>query len=184
MPRVNPQERRKKATVEVTIGGGATILCRRLSVLTAVLTGNLPLRLMKAGEKFAAEHADATYAEMADLLGQPEHADTGEMINRVVCIASLDPKVVMESDGDPNHMLITELEFDERMAIFKEVTQPAALDATLAVPELPELRTEAAREDFRGTEPPTPPAPAPARQDVSPTAERVVDGRVVEFVGQ
>lgn len=182
--RVNPQERRKKATVEVTIGGGATILCRRLSVLTAVLTGNLPLRLMKAGEKFAAEHGDATYAEMADALGKKENAETAEMIDRVVCIASLDPKVVMEGDGDPNHMLITELEFDERMAIFKEVTQPAALAAAPITPEIPELRTEEAREEFRGAVAPAPSAPAPARQDVQPAPERVVDGRVVEFVGQ
>jgi len=184
MPRLKPQERRQKSTVEIEIAGGATILCRRKSPLTLVMCGILPLPLMRAAQRFAEDHAQSDETEMAAALAEPEQSQTLDLINRFICAVAIDPVVVLEDDGHPDHLLVDELEFDERLEIFRKVSAPAPMDTPVATPVIPELRTEEAREEFRGAEPTAPADPAPAREDVPQGTELVVDGGVVDYVGQ
>lgn len=181
MARVTAQGLRAESTPEIAIGPDRTIQVRRISLPELLFVGYIPLPLMQAVE--ALEQADIT--SPATLFARPpeERAAILELAERWICAASVDPVFVMADDGDPAHAPVSTLLFEEKMAAFSELKALAdrPAPATEAPVSLPRI-TEAAAQEFRGTEPGAPAPAVPAGEDVSPTAEHV-GAADVEYVG-
>lgn len=184
MPRLDPQQRRAQATVEVDLGGGVTVLCRRRSLLALASSGVLPMHLLRVADNIANEYGDMSPDQIATAVTDDVAEDAHLLRKRVICAAAIEPIITMEPDDHPAHLYVEDLEFDEQIIIFNAITSTPPLTAPPAIPEIPDLSTEVAQDAFRAEAAAAPDLAAPIGKDVPPPAQRVADGGVAPAVAR
>lgn len=124
MPRLTAKKLRAVAEWEVELEGGDTVLMRRVDVVTAYMTGLLPMPLMVALGKIQAsseELRNNPTPEAMEKLSAEEKAQAIELMRRYACAAIKDPVFVMEDDGHPDHCDIMLLNSDQLLKIWNAV---------------------------------------------------------------
>lgn len=117
-----------RARVEVTVSGtDGVIVCRRPDLLSQVVRGLLPQPLVDA---VMARAVSGTF----DAANVSALAESGEFIDRWVCLAAIEPRVVMtEAEASDNAVWIDDLDLNLKLAIFHAtVAKPAPVDAAVA----------------------------------------------------
>jgi len=161
MPRLTAAVARAQLTWEVPLRDGLTVLLRRASMATLLMSGHLPLTLFRA----VLVLDEGTSGEA--MLRAPEHEREAmlESLRAYACAVVVDPVVVREADDDPTHVPVEFFTLEELLVILNARPPEAPAEAA-DVPRLTE--DEAAR--FRGSAEAVATAAVPAGDDVSPAA--------------
>ncbi len=152
---------RSRSTYLFRVNDNLTVRLKTLDFTTIVLTNMMPFHLLKAAQKF--ENMQRTIATALDDKGEPEGVKAADVLNaldpkdldsmteflrRYACIVVVEPRLMPEDDGNPEHLSVTELSGDELMAIFYARPPAARKDAPVVD------QTQA--EEFRRAEPAAP----------------------------
>jgi hypothetical protein len=161
---VNPRERRRNRLIRVPLEDGTYVEARRVDMTTLVFEGLVPMPLLAAAQKLTGHDA-----EPMDAFGQmDDDTKSGFMttLRRYAVKAVVNPVVVLQDNGNDDHMAVEDFSFTELITIW---------NATAHVP----LVTPAAAERFRVRPQQLSPVDVPPREDVRPSPAPVAD--VVEF---
>ena len=164
------RELRGRSTFTVEIRPGFVFRIRRLTMTDLVLQQLIPLNMLQAALKFNAIMANAektvNAAEEAEKVSKESPftpqviEETREFLRRYACAVVVEPKIVMEDDGNEDHLPVDELTYDDLSLIFK-----ASPDSEKEAPV-----TKEQAEDFRRGEPGVSPDVLAPQQGVSKTA--------------
>jgi len=149
----NPRNRKSKNFLH-RVSPELVVRIRRMTMTTMVMEGLIPMKLLQAAQKFeqltdavnkgiATDGTNGGAAALADFDGTITK-ESLDFLRHYASVVVVEPKIVMEDDGNPDHLPVTELEAEELMGIFY-ATPPDQSEKEKEVV----LTTEAA-EDFRG----------------------------------
>jgi hypothetical protein len=148
------RERRGKSTFTFKVNDDLTVRLKRIDMTTLVLGNLIPWPLLQAAQKFETmvvevgqtevEKRDAVAAEAMKKLDPKELEKMLQFLRHYACVMVLEPTIVMEDDGNEDHLPVAELSGDELMAIFY---------ATPPGEEKPTTISLESAQDFRGPEP-------------------------------
>lgn len=155
---------RRNNEVEVTIDDDAFILCRKEDLAVLVFEGRLPMPMLAAVQKMI-EMPNASPAERVEALGKENGRVLVEVLREHVCRVALKPKIVMEDDGNEQHLPVTLFDTQTLMRIWT---------ATAVVPQVSQLAAATFREPASAV----PADAAPDGHDVPPAAAPVAEGNV------
>lgn len=150
MARLSARERREAAKpLEIVISPGTTVLCQRTTLMACISSGLIPMHLLKMVAEMAGNVEGKTPIEIAAQLSDEQGVEFTSMLDRFACAVAIDPVIVMEDDGNADHLPVAQLDPREKLSIFLGVSgQPNPLDAPAQEPQLPDLSTEVARDRF------------------------------------
>jgi len=144
-----------------------------VDMVDAFMGNIIPMPATSTKEKFdemeerlkrAQTHGD--FSAVAEALEEEGSESMMEYLRRYALAAVIDPVLVLEDDGDENHIPVTELTRFELLNIFN--AEPNQQEAPVVSPER--------LEEFRGQQPAPAGDAAPAREDVRPETELVDAG--------
>lgn len=101
---------------EVELSGGLTVLIRPVELQNLVISGRVPLTLLRQAQAIKPQK-DGSYKdeEVMKLAG---------LIDAVVLAAVVDPKVT--EDGGEDSIALADIPYADRVRIFEEANRPAA----------------------------------------------------------
>lgn len=166
---LDPRKYREKNELEIDLGDGTHVVARKEDMTLLVFEGRVPMPMLTAVQKMI-EMPNASAVERIQALG-----DGGKDLVRVLrehaCKVVLKPILVMEDDGNPEHLPIQYLDVNQLMVIWS---------ATAVVPQIGVAAAARFRPRVAADDDPA----VPAREDVQPAPEPVGVPGPVEFVGQ
>lgn len=166
---LDPRAVRGASEVEVDLGDGTMVMARRQDMTMMVFEGRVPMPMLNAVQRMV-EMPNATPQERVATLGS-EGRNLVELLRSHAVAVVTKPKMVLVDTGDPDVIPVEFLNIQQLMAIW---------NATAVVPKFGALG--AAR--FRGGAGTDAPPAVAIEPDLPPATERVVDGRVYEYIGK
>jgi hypothetical protein len=157
---MNPRAMRERHVVEIDMGQGQHVLARREDMTVMVFEGRIPMPLLVAVQKMI-EMPGASPTERLAALGEAHSRELVDVVREHAIKVVLQPVLVLEDDGNPDHLPVGLLTLTQLIHIWSE---------TAVVP----LMTAQTAADFRAGAR-TPDAPVlPDGEAVQPAAKPVV----------
>lgn len=123
---LNARKVRANNQVKVDLGDDTFILARREDMTLLVFEGRVPMPMLSAVQKMI-EMPGATPAERIAALGSEHGRTLVEVLREHACKVALEPIIVMQEDGNEDHLPVTLLGTQKLMAIWM---------ATAMIPEV------------------------------------------------
>ena len=105
MPLLNARKVRTDNEVLVDLGDDTQIRCRREDMTLLVFEGRIPMPMLVAVQKML-DMPDATPVERVEALGIEHGKMLVDVLREHACKVAIDPILVMEDDGNPDHLPI------------------------------------------------------------------------------
>ena len=160
MPQLlNARTVRAKNEVQVDLGDDTFIRARREDMTLLLFEGRVPMPMLAAVQKMI-DLPNATPAERVESLGSEHGRALVDLLRNHACRVAIEPVIVMDEDGNPDHLPVAFLDTPKLMMIWQ---------ATAVVPEV--NPSQAAT--FRGRASVDAPPPAPVKQNLPSRTIRV-----------
>jgi hypothetical protein len=156
---LDPRRLRREGLVDVDLGDGTFVKCRREDMTTLVFEGRVPMQMLMAIQKMV-DMPNASPAERVNALGADHGKQLIDLLKLHATKVTLAPKLVLVDDGNPDHLPVDFLDVPKLMAIW---------NATATVPRVGPM----AAATFRPEGDLVPPAPVADVPDVPPAPEPV-----------
>ena len=166
---LNPRTLRDRNVVNVDIGNNQHVVARKEDMTVLIFDGRVPMPLLVAVQKMI-DMADASPTERLAALGAEHAAALVDVVRAHALEVVLRPKIVLEDDGNPDHLPIALLDLTQLIKIWS---------ATAVVP----MVTAAQAAEFRASGSADDGDAARNGQDVSTAAQPVVVRDIESFVG-
>lgn len=154
MPLLNARKVRAANEVMVDLGDDTFVKARREDMTMLLFEGRLPMPMLTAVQKMI-DMPNASPVERVEALGSEHGRALVDLLRQHVCRVSIDPVIVMEEDGNEDHLPVAFLDTPKLMAIWI---------ATAVVPEVNQIQAATFRPSARLNDA----APAPVRQNLPP----------------
>lgn len=161
------RDRKGKNSYLLELTDGFVVRIRKMDPMQMIFEGLLSLPMLRAAQKFEDIQAkfssnDEAEKEKAteDFLKAEEKEQFLHMLRDYACKHVIEPVVVMEEDGNPDHLPVSEFELSELLAIFN--SSPTRNQEVVRIAE-----------EFRGSEPSTSGVVVPNGEDIRTTPELV-----------
>lgn len=164
---LDPRKARDQHEVTVDLQDGTHVLARKEDIQVLVFEGRVPMPMLTAVQKMI-DMPSATPIERVASLGD-EAKSLLDVLRTHACRVVITPTLVLEEDGNRDHLPVSYLDIQQLMAIWK---------ATAVVPEVGVA--SAAR--FRARQPADDAAAVSNGQDVPSAPEPLAVPERVEFV--
>jgi hypothetical protein len=164
---LNARKMRDRQGIQIDLGDGTFVKARREDMTLLVFEGRVPMPMLAAVQKMI-ELPDASPMERIQSLGAENGRTLVEVLRDHACRVVLEPKIVREDDGDPDHLPVEFLDTQKLMAIWMK---------TAVIPEV----TNEDAATFRPERSLHAVAPAPTRPNL-PAITQQLDTPDVEFV--
>jgi len=160
MPQLlNARTVRAKNEIEVDLGDDTFIKARREDMTLLLFEGRVPMPMLAAVQKMI-DLPNASPAERVEALGSENGRALVDLLRQHACRVSMEPKIVMAEDGNPDHLVVDFLDIPKLMMIWM---------ATAVVPEVNQAQAASFRRRERVDDAP----PAPVKQNLPRKTIRV-----------
>ena len=158
---------RERNNVKVDMGDDTFVLCRREDMTMLVFEGRIPMPMLAAVQRMI-DMPNASPSERLAALGAEHGRTLIEVLREHACKVAIEPKIVMQDDGDPDHLPVDLLDTQKLMAIWM---------TTALIPEVSAARAATFRQGRSANDaPPVPTGPT------LPKVTQHLDSAEVEFV--
>jgi hypothetical protein len=145
--------------VKVDLGDDTFVRCRKEDMTLLLFEGRVPMPMLAAVQKMI-DLPNASPAQRVEALGAEHGRALVDLLRQHACRVSIEPLIVMQDDGDDNHLPVSFLDTPKLMLIWQ---------ATAVVPEVNPAQAASFRAGERVDDAP----PAPVRQNLPRKTIRV-----------
>lgn len=164
---LSAKKARDSNQIQVDLGDGTYILCRREDMTLLVFEGRVPMPMLAAVQKMI-DMPNASPVDRIAALGSEHGRTLVEVLREHVCKVAIDPVIVMQDDGNPDHLPVQFLDTQKLMTVWMKTAV------------IPEVSNEAAATFRQGGS--TNDAPPVPNEPTLPPVTQHVDTPEVEFV--
>lgn len=104
-----------------------SVVMRRCDLMNEILAGKLETALLDHAVKLENLNRELDPLDAVHQLTDAERADTLYLFRRFACVAVQEPVLVMEDDGDPEHVVVSSLSNRDLLTIWNAVPPPHVL---------------------------------------------------------
>jgi hypothetical protein len=155
---LDPRRLRREGLVDVDLGDGTYIKCRREDMTTLVFEGRVPMPMLMAIQKMI-DMPDASPAERVNALGSDHGRELIDLLKLHATKVALHPRIVLVDDGNLDHLPVDFLDVPRLMAIWNATAVVPRVGPMAAATFRPE--GDLVSPDAVADVPAVPPAPEP-----------------------